>query len=404
MLPNFKHFPVHWIDGMKISKQHFIESDNAMLDQLRDARLQNLTPYSYGLLAPDSGFGDSYELNLQQGHLELTACEAITQGGARISISPLHSLTPPLRCALDQLEQGQEYEVVLSVDLFHRQPAGSPKAEESPARAPFSVPTYRLELVPAGTTRPASHESHLCVGKLRLGHNGPELLEYIPACTRTQAHSRLQQFFQHFVNQLYQIRLYSTEIVQKARELLEQGRAQENDRKLAGSLEYVAEKVAYHLADSLDAFEETGLYLPPVYMFTYAQGLSRTIETALACRFQSERDDVLQFFAHILGQGKGDVDQIFSILPSRGDLQYNHLDILHSLVQPVGQFADIVEQLFQQLAEGDIQWKKQVVRKVYTQTQGGHTVGQVGRNTPPPPPKDTPDSRGGISIKRKNPF
>ena len=44
MLPAITHFPVNWVDGMKISRRHFEESNHAFADQLRDATALHLRP------------------------------------------------------------------------------------------------------------------------------------------------------------------------------------------------------------------------------------------------------------------------------------------------------------------------------------------------------------------------
>ena len=43
MLPEIKYLSVNWIDGMKVNKNHFIQLENALNDQLRDSIGFNLT-------------------------------------------------------------------------------------------------------------------------------------------------------------------------------------------------------------------------------------------------------------------------------------------------------------------------------------------------------------------------
>ena len=52
MRDSLKHFPVNWIDGMKISKSHFIDQDDAWIDGLNDIASLNLSPVRYGILPP----------------------------------------------------------------------------------------------------------------------------------------------------------------------------------------------------------------------------------------------------------------------------------------------------------------------------------------------------------------
>jgi predicted component of type VI protein secretion system len=53
-----KHFPVNWIDGMKINKNHFIDQDNAWSDSLQEMSSLNVSPIQYGIL-PSSAAGEN---------------------------------------------------------------------------------------------------------------------------------------------------------------------------------------------------------------------------------------------------------------------------------------------------------------------------------------------------------
>ena len=51
MLPDLTHYPVNWVDGMKISRRHFTETDQFVTDHLRDATALLPAPrLYYGLL------------------------------------------------------------------------------------------------------------------------------------------------------------------------------------------------------------------------------------------------------------------------------------------------------------------------------------------------------------------
>ncbi|RYF46285.1 MAG: hypothetical protein EOO39_50000, partial [Cytophagaceae bacterium] len=87
------HLPVNWIDGMKLSQQHFVETDHHVQDLVRDSISLFLTSYNYGLLPPVRGTSVAHEFDLLEknsDHVEvrLSRCNAITQGGCRIAINP----------------------------------------------------------------------------------------------------------------------------------------------------------------------------------------------------------------------------------------------------------------------------------------------------------------------------
>lgn len=122
----------------------------------------------------------------QNIRLQLGNCRAITGAGCRIelinqSLELSTNLTELLEKYNIPMADELQFLVVLSVDLFVRQPEGIPANNEPFPRPPFSVPTYRLNVVSGyqyeaeGITRAAaapdfpsaSFESyHLVVGQL----------------------------------------------------------------------------------------------------------------------------------------------------------------------------------------------------------------------------------------------
>src|ERR1019366_1943604 len=92
MLPPLKYFNVNWVDGMKLSSNHFVEQENALIDHLRDIAALNITSYNYGLLGPVSGDSKSLDLKVDVDRtsllrVHLNKCRALTPSGARIEIT-----------------------------------------------------------------------------------------------------------------------------------------------------------------------------------------------------------------------------------------------------------------------------------------------------------------------------
>jgi predicted component of type VI protein secretion system len=54
-MADIRRMAVNWVDGMKISRQHFIDTDHYHTDQVRRAGAALLTPMNYGLLLPKDG-------------------------------------------------------------------------------------------------------------------------------------------------------------------------------------------------------------------------------------------------------------------------------------------------------------------------------------------------------------
>ena len=50
MIEKLNHFPVNWIDGMKINKSHFLDVQNFVSDSIRDPVGIHTSMMNYGLL------------------------------------------------------------------------------------------------------------------------------------------------------------------------------------------------------------------------------------------------------------------------------------------------------------------------------------------------------------------
>jgi len=92
MLNPLKHKPVNWIDGMKISSDHFINTDNFIQDIVRDGNSLQLNNNNFGLLPPVYNETTSLDIQITERassyvEVRINKCNAITAEGLRIDIS-----------------------------------------------------------------------------------------------------------------------------------------------------------------------------------------------------------------------------------------------------------------------------------------------------------------------------
>src|SRR6202035_566729 len=141
MVGDLTHLPVNWIDGMKISRKHFEETEYFIHEQVRDGAAKQLTDFNFGIFPAEKSFDLSVSCDFsQQINIELKTCKAITPNGSRIQILPEDAIkvntnfkSIAAKFGL-QSAQSQNLYIVLSVNLFKRMPAGEPMMEESPPR------------------------------------------------------------------------------------------------------------------------------------------------------------------------------------------------------------------------------------------------------------------------------
>jgi len=223
-----KHYlPINWADGMKLSQQHFVETDNHVQDLVRDATSLFLTSYNYGLLPPVRGSAVSHEFDLLEknsNHVEvrLYRCNAITQGGCRIAINPdvLKFTVLTASFAVSQQHEQQQrpdYDIVLVVNPFEKVPIGNPDPDESPLRHPYTEYAYQLMVVPSQQVNADELGSHhLVIGKAvyQEGHYVVDS-QYIPPCASVASHPRLIQYYKAFGWGLNELQVSSFKIIRK---------------------------------------------------------------------------------------------------------------------------------------------------------------------------------------------
>ena len=306
MLPNLTHYPVNWVDGMKISRRHFTETDQATADHLRDATALLLRPDFYGLLpaANELSSPAAFELLLtvdaqNEVQARLTQCRAVTAGGARIEVTP--TSTPlTLRSSLAQLlaaysltaAEGLRFSVVLTVNPFERVPAGTPAPEETPPRHPYTRPSYGLSLVPAAQLgSSASAAFALVVGELLYTEGVLQpMTQFIPPCLAMASHPALLQA-------LHQLDFQLTELETDAFKIIHKVKLRSDKRgPLADLVRELAERVVLALAQQLTTLRLLAPAQPPSYVLDALLRVAKQIKTSLDMLTEAEREELLKYF------------------------------------------------------------------------------------------------------------
>ncbi|HEY0271775.1 MAG TPA: hypothetical protein VGC22_01265, partial [Chitinophaga sp.] len=161
MLFPVKHPAVNWIDGMKISRQQFIDTEDHFADALRDATSLFLHSYDFGLLPPFRGQRQSCDFEItervtSQVEVRLRQCNAITPGGLRIHLLPQEYSDQLVRHYTFSDAEGADegaitsYSIVLRVNPYERVPTGIPNPAETPPRHPHALHAYELSVLPGG--------------------------------------------------------------------------------------------------------------------------------------------------------------------------------------------------------------------------------------------------------------
>ena len=332
MVPKIKHNSVNWIDGMKISKSHFAETNNFIYDQVRDVISLQLTSFNYGLLPPLSGEKNSLAFTVKETQSEnykvsLSQCRAITQGGCRIEVlEGGEEITSTIQVSADIAKKGiGVFDVILTVNPFLRVPAGTPNAEEQPPRHPFEKPQIGISVVPADQINATDLGEHfIIIGRLHLKSN--EFVfdqRFIPSCTAIIAHPSLKNIYNTLGGYLNEIQSYSTNIVKKVLD-------NSQDTGLALNVRLVCERLVYFTSGSFFMFRSVLPQQSPIFLVELFTRLANEVKVGINCLKEKDKEEVLNYFKEWTdltpGQFMGMMDEVI-------DVEYNHNDCYDSLAK-----------------------------------------------------------------------
>lgn len=334
MLPKLQHHLTNWVDGMKINRQHFVDSENALIDALRDAQANSLNGFNYGLLQPLPGEKSALDCNTASNQsstfkVVVSYCRALTSGGCRIEIIP--GMHPELSAEVSSdvaSDEAASYYAVIAVDPFNRQPFGPAAADEYPPRNASSITSYKLGLVPEEQLNNGSLGAfHLPVAKFRLKNS--QLVrdaEYIPPCAVIGAHSGAKQLYNMVAERLNQIQESSAEIVRK---VVEGGTQQQT--ALAQNVKTICEQVIWHIAREFFIFRTMYRQQSPVYMSNTVVQLASIINVSLNLIPVKEKEELLQYFSYWNEVSPGKFEELLSNVMNA---DYDHENI-HAFFQPL---------------------------------------------------------------------
>lgn len=350
MLPKLNYLPVHWVDGMKITRSHFTDFERYVTDQTRDVASLGITDYTYGLLPadPDSGFNVQVQVYPQQVDINVFSCRAITTGGYRIEVNERNPVT--LRTTTQQIlsehnlppDKEYTFAIVLSVNPFDRIPVGEPTPGEIPPRHPYTLPAYQLSLIPAHQMNDRSFDAAcLILGKLQYRHQElKQQADYIPACASVASHPALLHWYRTFGNLLSELETSAIKIIQKVK-----SRAQSS--ALADSIHHLAEKLVFALAVSRTAYRWMVPQQPPIQLMEHLLNVVHTCKTAIDCLTGKEREELLGYFAEWSEVTPGVIESKINHLTQ---VTYSHTDIT-PLLTATDDFFRMITELFSKLSQ-----------------------------------------------------
>ena len=357
MTETLHYFPVHWIDGMKINKGHFLSVQDSMSDMLRDGIGIHLSMQNYGLLPVE----DSLKLSLSIDNHKLLRvrveeCQAVTPNGSRISIgkgvAEQLQLSIPYPEAAYELKDDENITLLacISVNLFKRIPFGEPDPDENPPRYPFTQPEYNLHLIPENELKNTVGFglSYLTIGKVLVNAGESRIDEnYIPPCVNVSSHLKLKDLYSSIEHFYGQMELYSVQIEQKIR-------VKNQNNSLAVMIGLLAEKTLNYLGMEINRFRWLSPHRPPVEMLLSVVSLARVLKNFIDARSGAGKEELLNYFSEWCNLTQGNFEQIFTEVIN-SDYDHNQMDIV---IKKIIVFMKTLEELFSILNRLDYIGKK----------------------------------------------
>lgn len=345
-----KYSNVNWVNGMKIRKEHFVQQENAFDDRLKDATACSLNGFNYGLLPVSGNRDTSFKVVLKisnQKFLNISVFQlrAVTRGGARIEIlenQSVREFAVDLSSEIEasKKEENGEYLIMMSVDLFVKEPFGELQEDEEPPRYPFVTPSLKVNVISEKqVARDGMNPFSLFIGKLFIRPDKVEIFEdYIPASMNLRSHNRLLNFHssvEKFYNQL-EINLLSINS-----KIKEKGQ----DSSLAMSVLSLALNLLNYISTNNLKIKWQMVDLPPLYLFENVASFARIIRNTVDCNTAAQKEELLNYFTNWSELKQGDFEKLMTYCIN---FEYDHNEISVNVDQ-FSEFIQIMASLFTKL-------------------------------------------------------
>jgi hypothetical protein len=343
-----EHKLVNWVDGMEVSKDHQIQTENFFIETLCGNTAIHLTNYNYGLL-PQMGKNDSlsdFALGDQvtnKAELRLRRCYAITAGGYRITYDPGEDGYMVCDISLDLDKDGIEqnsnrkWDIILSVNPYKRKPTGIPDPDENPPRHPDVEPTYQLLVAPSGDMQADQLGLYyLVIGKICYRGGRFEIDNaYIPPCTTMLSHPTLSRYYELFSEYIGTIEVASKNIISKVQN-------QQKTSTIAVNVNIVCQEIMRYISMIYFMHRNTGKLAEPIKIVNCYSSLAHICLSAFSFLNKIEKEELLQYFYNWNDVTPGAFE---GLLSEAASILYDHNNIQESM-SCIDRFLNVLAELW----------------------------------------------------------
>lgn len=350
-MDNQRYHAINWTDGVKITKDHFLESYYNRVSSAQDYAATRLNSYNYGIIGSGDENLKSLEIETyihtnERLVLKLQACNAITAGGARILFRPemYGGDLPTATIESSEFDSSGtlDFVVVLTTNPFDLVPVGEPDPEVIPLHHPYALPKISLSIVPQDQLNTNFVDSYfLIVGHVQWKNGVFKIDEsYIPPVTRIMYNNDLQAFYKRVCKVMVDLKTNSILINTK-------NRSKYQNNKLARNTFSLCSKVLDFIGQHQFELNQLGTEEPPIFIASKISILANYLSNELSLMEKSEKEGLLQYYYEWI-----DIKpSIFeSTIGEVMEFRYDHLNIVE-MIKKVDYFIAVMSQLWKKLGQ-----------------------------------------------------
>ena len=355
MAENIKHFPVNWIDGMKINKNHFIEFQDNMEDLIRDTRNLAVNQLHYGLLSTPLGNPFQYTISIDTHNelsIDIKTLKAVTPAGGRIEITDFTGEYSEKIELKDLDANDNNYYLMLNVNPYMRIPSGKQNMEEVPPRFPYGLSEYTItSIVESEVNQNNIGALQFPIAKFKKISNNYEIVtSYIPPCLTLNSHPSLVSLYESYDLFFKQIEFYSVQINRKIK-----FRNNTEEENLISSMVFdVCDKALRYIELEITKNKWINYNLKPIDLLNNVITLSRTVKNSMDYFSGDGKELLFNYFSEWTDISSGEYEKLFT---DTINAKYKAFDI-EPVVTQIQDFMTKFDQLFSILNQLDYIGKK----------------------------------------------
>lgn len=342
------HLPINWTDGVKLTKDHFIDNYFNFITIVSDYNKVQLNNFNYGCIQTANDKSIDIDIKIEGGQLVayLKKCEVIAKNGHIISFHQdiYGTKLPEASINANDLDRNsfEHYYVIVSINPYELIPVGIPDPEMIPLHHPHALPEIKLHIVNKKEVNDNFLEGYFLIAKKIAFQNGTFIEDdrYIAPVVKTKNNEILNQFITKANNELYLLNDFSIKIHKK------NGHSSSNNRLVANTFSLCTKIIDYY-AEHCFYLKNIAAEESPVFMFDKIIILANHLLSTLTLIDDKEKEVLLQYYYEWIDVKPS---ELLSVLFEAKSAVYDHNDIAQTL-EKLNQFLGVLKRLWHKLSE-----------------------------------------------------